>query len=125
MAHQQAHAGWLRDHAPATMGEAETMRQLIPGIDRRQQAHAAAVVLHHLPDRGEHVPVLEMLFAPPRRDQLGPGERGEPVQRRGRAQCGTNAAYHGHRDRGEPVCEPCRDAHRAYQRDYYRTKSSR
>lgn len=28
--------------------------------------------------------------------------------------CGTEAAYRRHRRRGEPACQPCRQAHAAY-----------
>lgn len=31
-------------------------------------------------------------------------------------QCGTVGGYYGHRRRDEPVCDPCRQAHRAYGR---------
>lgn len=34
--------------------------------------------------------------------------------------CGTPAAAQRHHRRGEPLCEPCRDAQRTYNRDYAR-----
>lgn len=35
--------------------------------------------------------------------------------------CGTTAGYQRHRGQGEDPCEPCREAKRAYEREYRRT----
>ena len=35
------------------------------------------------------------------------------------SQCGTDSGYRAHFRTGIPVCEPCRDAHRAYARQRY------
>jgi len=34
-----------------------------------------------------------------------------------RPACGTEGGYHAHWRRGETTCQPCRDAHAAYQRE--------
>jgi len=33
------------------------------------------------------------------------------------ATCGTTGGYQAHRRRGEPTCQPCRDAHRDYRKE--------
>lgn len=36
------------------------------------------------------------------------------------ARCGTPGGYGRHRRQGEEICDPCRDAHRSYMREYMR-----
>lgn len=36
-------------------------------------------------------------------------------------ECGTYAGYQRHRLRGEPACQPCKDAAAAYQREHRKT----
>lgn len=39
--------------------------------------------------------------------------------------CGTLGAAKRHRRAGQPLCEPCREAERAYEREYDRTRPPR
>lgn len=41
------------------------------------------------------------------------------------ATCGTRSGVNAHRRRNEPICDPCRQAENAYQRDYMRRRRLR
>jgi hypothetical protein len=64
--------------------------------------------------RVEWLLVLEL--APADREHTG-GNGGNPAME----PCGTNAAYARHVKRGEPACQPCRDAHRIYVAGFKRS----
>lgn len=64
--------------------------------------------------------------ADPEGPVLRPAESSRPASRPGKTQqgasrstqpCGTLAAASRHRYHGEPMCEPCREAYRAYDRE--------
>jgi hypothetical protein len=38
--------------------------------------------------------------------------------------CGTERGYHWHRKHAETICEPCREAHRSYIREYRQRKAA-
>jgi len=41
-----------------------------------------------------------------------------------RVKCGTDGGYHAHRRRGEPSCQPCKDARAAVMRQRYHRAAS-
>lgn len=55
-----------------------------------------------------------------------PTPRARPKQRDPDApsKCGTNQGYDAHRRSKTPICQPCRDAHNAYKRDWKRRKKA-
>lgn len=68
------------------------------------------VELHNLDDWAEH---------------QHPGANLWTALRNPRPECGTFAAYQYHRNYGEEVCDPCREASRAYRREYERARTNR
>jgi hypothetical protein len=71
------------------------------------------------PEQFTSPPALRQL-PPPELKRATPRQKTAPkpraVKPRKEAQCGTPSGERRHRRRGEPVCEPCKEAHNAVQR---------
>ena len=96
------------------------------GVDHRRAVLAARIVCNEctiaikracLAEFRDHPSVIAGLSYEERMGIVRPPQPVTPyAERQAVASCGTESGYSKHRRKGEPMCEPCRDAHRAGER---------